>query len=84
MGPGWLYNGSEKTQPEHLRAGLLLHYLLAEKTYVCPGDRPPLMMGDPPTARPQRISSYCMNHAVAAYGKTHYGTYKLGMFQGIK
>jgi prepilin-type N-terminal cleavage/methylation domain-containing protein len=82
IGPGWLYNGSEKTRPEHLRAGLLWQYLLAEKIYVCPRDRPPLMMGNPPTARPQRISSYCMNHAVAAYGKANYATYKLGMFQG--
>jgi prepilin-type N-terminal cleavage/methylation domain-containing protein len=55
-GPGWLYKAPNKTQLEHIEAGVLWPHLRDYKTYRCPLDKPPYLMGPV-----HNITSYGMN-----------------------
>jgi len=81
-GPGWLYSGTNNlTLPETVRTGQLWDNLKTPKVYLCPIDHPPLTYGDPPVARPQQLSSYCMNSVAHDFGRLGYQTLKLAMIR---
>lgn len=82
LGPGWLYDGDDKTLPEHLKKGQLWSYIENAKTFMCPMDKPPLMAGIDPAPRSQTLSSYCVSGAVNGFGGLEYGSYRIEQFRG--
>lgn len=82
LSPGWLYDGDDKTLPEHLKNGLLWRYIRNAKTFLCPMDTPPLYAGIDQAPRQQQLSSYCMNGAINGFGSLEYRTYRIEQFKG--
>ena len=77
IGPGWLYNGTNNlTLPQTVETGQLWDFLKVRKIYWCPADVS-MTYGNPPTPRPQQLSSFCMNSVAHEFGRIHYQTLKL-------
>jgi prepilin-type N-terminal cleavage/methylation domain-containing protein len=77
IGPGWLYSGTNDLRsPEAVEAGQLWPYLKMRQIFWCPLDRS-LTYSNPPIARPQQLSSFCMNSVAHDFGRIHYQTLRL-------
>ena len=61
---GWLYAAGKQSDPRGVETGLIWNYVKMAKVYNCPSDRPSAIQL---AARPQKLSSYCMNQAVNSY-----------------
>jgi prepilin-type N-terminal cleavage/methylation domain-containing protein len=81
LGAGWLYTYPRMSQATNNHDGLLWPYIHTDDTYFCPLDRNPRTMGNPPTARTQGASTYCMNYSVGGYARMGYATYKIERFR---
>ena len=82
LGPGWLYNYPNLSQPGDAVNGLIWNYHHSTNIYWCPIDRAPLTMSVPPVPRYEQVSSYCMNVAVEGNARLAYGSYKIVRFHG--
>ncbi|HEU5397231.1 MAG TPA: DUF1559 domain-containing protein [Verrucomicrobiae bacterium] len=77
LGPGWLYNGTNNlTLPQTVETGQLWEFLRVRQIFWCPVDEA-MTYGDPPTPRPQQLSSFCMNSVAHEFGRLHYQTLKI-------